>query len=189
MQRMMPIRVLLLLFLAFGTNVFAQEAVTSLFEFSDEAEAARWKVVNDGVMGGRSSGNGRLVNNQMKFSGRLSLENNGGFASIRTRPAGSIGLAANSTIAMRVKGDGRQYTFNLYTPGRRVAFSYQTDFNTVAGQWVEVRLPVQNFVAHSFGRRLDGVPLDTTKVNAVGVLLGDKREGAFEIVIDWIRVE
>lgn len=165
-----------------------QNNMISLFEFSEENDATRWKIVNDGVMGGRSSSQARVVNGQMQFTGNLSLQNNGGFASVRSLP-NPVGLDANKSIVLRVKGDGRRYTFNLYTPDRRVAFSYQTDFDTRPGEWVEVRLPVRNFVAHSFGRRLQGVGLDPAQVQSIGILLGDKREGRFEIVVDWIRME
>ena len=41
----------------------------------------------------------------MEFSGILSLENTGGFASIRSRPA-KLGLDADDTVAVRLKGDG-----------------------------------------------------------------------------------
>ena len=47
-------------------------------------ENLNWQVVNDGVMGGRSYGNlTRSGDSEALFSGNLSLENNGGFSSIR----------------------------------------------------------------------------------------------------------
>jgi len=116
------------------------------------------------------------------------LENNGGFASVRSRPSGSLGLEPGDTIVMRVKGDGRRYTFNLYTPDRRTAFSYQTDFDTKRGEWVEIKMPVDQFVAHSFGRPMSNMKLTPARVQAVGILLGDKKPGAFEIAIDWIQL-
>lgn len=125
----------------------------------------------------------------MRFQGNLSLANNGGFASVRSRPKNTLGLTSSDTIVLKIRGDGRQYTFNLYTPDRRTAFSFQRDFKTLDGKWAEVRLPVNQFVAHSFGRALPNVPLSPGRVQAVGVLLGDKKPGAFELEIDWIRVE
>ena len=165
-----------------------QIASTSLFEFDQESDAARLRIVNDNVMGGRSSSGGKIRGGQLQFSGNISLENNGGFASIRSHPV-PMGMDANKTIVLRVRGDGRRYKFNLYTPDRRTAFSYQMEFGTIASQWVEVRLPVRSFVAHSFGRPLQGVPLDPSRVQSVGILLGDKRQGPFQITVDWIRME
>ena len=149
---------------ALSTSAFAQ-TMTSLFDFAQSADtqpsdAAQWQIVNDGVMGGRSSSQASIVSvdaggeskgetNVMRFAGNLSLENNGGFASVQSRPNGSLGLDPAETILLRVKGDGRRYTFNLYTPDRRTAFSYQLEFDTKAGHWTEVKLPVDKFVAHS----------------------------------------
>jgi len=181
-------------FFAMMTQLAAGQTMTSLFQFRQASDVAKWQIVNDGVMGGRSTSQAVLVKTEsgevaMRFSGNLSLENNGGFASVRSRPSGALGLQSGSTILLRAKGDGRRYTFNLYTPDRRTAFSYQMEFNTQAGQWVEVRLPVDKFVAHSFGRPIPSMKLTPSQVQSVGVLLGDKRSGPFELLIDEIRFE
>lgn len=161
----------------------------SLFEFESSEDVSAWNVVNDGVMGGRSTSQvGWNEEGSLLFQGNLSLENNGGFASFRSKPR-ELGLIAAGTIVLRVKGDGRTYTFNLYSPDRRTAFSFQRDFETVASEWKEVRLPINEFVAHSFGRRMDGERLEASQINSVGILLGDKRSGSFELATDWIRVE
>ena len=176
------------------------QTMTKLFQFSEASDTEKWQIVNDGVMGGRSSSQASIIsldsgdsaetgNSMMRFAGNLSLENNGGFASVRSRPSGSLGLDPGETIILRVKGDGRRYTFNLYTPDRRTAFSYQLEFDTTAGQWTEVKLPVDKFVAHSFGRPIPSMKLTPSQVQAVGILLGDKKPGPFEILIDWISVE
>ena len=134
----------------------------------------------------RSSKVTMIEGDKMQFSGTLSLANNGGFASVRSKKK-ALGLKAGDSIKLRVKGDGRKYTFNLYIPTQQVAFSYQKDFETKANEWTEVKIPLSDFQAKSFGQSVDQ-PLDPTKVNSVGVLLGDKKEGAFEIVIDWMKV-
>ncbi|NND97219.1 MAG: CIA30 family protein [Pirellulaceae bacterium] len=159
-----------------------------LFDFSDAQSLAKWQIVNDTVMGGRSNSKVETTEDrQMRFSGNLSLANNGGFASARSRPA-KLSLEQDDVIVLRVQGDGRTYTFNLYVPTRRVAYSYQLDFKTQAGEWTEVKLPLSQFVAHSFGRKVPGDQLDANQVNSVGILLGDKNPGAFQLVVDWIKV-
>src|SRR6056297_3090968 len=77
--------------------VASAKTVTSLFEFAETGDVTNWEIVNDVVMGGRSSSQAELVNpdsgeGAMRFSGHLSLENNGGFASVRSQPSGSLGL-------------------------------------------------------------------------------------------------
>jgi monofunctional biosynthetic peptidoglycan transglycosylase len=176
------------------TQWAAAETMTNLFQFRQASDVANWQIVNDGVMGGRSTSQAALAKTEsgevaMRFSGNLSLENNGGFASVRSRPSAPLGLQSGDTILLRVKSDGRRYTFNLYTPDGRTAFSYQMDFSTQPGQWTEIRLPVEKFVAHSFGRPIPSMKLTPSQVHSIGILLGDKKSGPFEILIDQIRLE
>jgi hypothetical protein len=56
----------------------------TLFDFSGAADEPGWTAVNDGVMGGVSRGGAKLVDGSLHFRGILSLENNGGFSSIRS---------------------------------------------------------------------------------------------------------
>ncbi len=167
----------------------AEQASRTLFDFSESNAAAQWQIVNDGVMGGRSTSKVETADeNQIRFTGNLSLENNGGFASVRSRPM-NLGLRSGDVIVLRVKGDGRRYTLNLYVPTRRIAFSYRVDFETKANEWTEVRLPLDRFVATSFGRPVRGAKLEPQQVNSLGLLLGDKKPGPFQILVDWIKAE
>lgn len=174
-----------------GTTAIAQETRSRvLFDFSDPRAAMQWRTVNDGVMGGRSDGRFMISNaNEMEFFGTLSLENNGGFASVRSQPK-DLGLRAGDILVARVKGDGRRYTLNLYVPARRTAFSYRVAFNTRKDQWIDVRVPITKFVATSYGQIVrNAAPVDAQQVTSIGVLLGDKKPGAFKLVIAWIKTE
>lgn len=62
-------------------------------------------------------------------------------------------------------------------------------FDTQAGKWTENKLPVDRFVAHSFGHPMSNMKLTPSQVHSVGVLLGDKKPGPFETLIDRIDVE
>ena len=161
-----------------------------LFDFSEAKANSQWQAVNDGVMGGRSDGRFRITKEQsMEFFGTLSLENNGGFASVRSRPK-RIDLRENDIVVTRVKGDGRRYTLNLYVPSRRIAYSYRFDFDSKKDQWIEVRVPLKKFIATSFGRVVSNAgPVVPQQVNSIGFLLGDKKAGPFKLEIDWIKAE
>jgi transforming growth factor-beta-induced protein len=160
-----------------------------LFTFESSGAAARWQTTNDGVMGGRSDGRFKINEDKnMEFFGTLSLENNGGFASVRSRGS-NLGLEKGDSIVARVRGDGRVYSLNLYTPTRRTAFSYQAKFRTSKDEWIEVRIPLDRFVATSFGRVVRNQQLDPSDVNGLGILLGDKKAGPFELEIDWIKAD
>ena len=159
-----------------------------LFDFDDASAARAWQTVNDGVMGGRSDGRRAVTEDgTLRFFGTLSLANNGGFASVRVRGV-NLGLRSGDTIVARVRGDGRKYSLNLYTPTRRTAFSYRTNFETEKDTWIEVAVPVSDFVATSFGQTIQNSRLDPPRANGIGILLGDKKPGQFNLEVDWIKV-
>lgn len=179
----------LLVLISLGGVALAEEVENgrTLFSFENAEADKQWQSVNDSVMGGRSEGQFKISKDRtMKFFGSLSLENNGGFASVRTRPK-TLDLRNGDNIIVRVRGDGRQYSFNLYVPGRRTAFSYRASFQTTKDDWIEVELPLDKFVATSFGRVVQNQPLDPTKVNGLGILLGDKKPGPFSLEIEWLK--
>jgi monofunctional biosynthetic peptidoglycan transglycosylase len=170
-----------------STSAGKSEART-LFSFHDAEAAEPWQTTNDGVMGGRSDGQFRINDDRnMEFFGTLSLANNGGFASVRAT-GGNLGLDRGDAITARVRGDGREYSLNLYTPSRRIAFCYRAKFETTQDEWIEIRIPLDEFVATSFGRVIPDYQLDPSEVNGLGILLGDKKAGPFELEIEWIKV-
>jgi monofunctional biosynthetic peptidoglycan transglycosylase len=160
-----------------------------LFDF-DKPDAVRaWRPVNDGVMGGRSSGKVKV--NQYKnleFYGNLSLENNGGFASVRARDEG-LAMQAGDTVVLRVRGDGRTYNFNVYTQRNMGGYSYRQSFATVDGKWVDVELPVDKFVATWRGRNYRNQAFNPASVAGLGILLGDKKPGGFKLEVESISLK
>lgn len=160
-----------------------------LFTFKNNKDAKVWQTVNDGVMGGVSEGNFRMTTNgTMEFLGELSLKNNGGFASVRSKPT-KLDLQEGETIIARIRGDGRKYYLNLFVPTLRIASSWRFPVQTKVDQWMEVRAPLKEFIATSFGRKINNAgTVDASKINSVGFLLSDKKEGPFKLEIDWIKV-
>ena len=177
----------LLVFSLTVSPLMADDNDRILFSF-DKAEADKsWTTVNDGVMGGRSVGRFKLnEDKKLEFFGTLSLENNGGFASVRARGA-NLGLEKGESIVVRVRGDGRQYNFNLYAQRNLGGYSYRQSFKTKKGEWIEVSLPVDKFVATWRGRVFPNEKLNPSKVAGLGILLGDKKPGPFKLEIDWIK--
>ena len=172
-----------------GTSLFAQEPQVPLFGFASPGAAADWQAVNDGVMGGVSDGRFRITEREtLEFYGTLSLENNGGFASVRSRPR-ALGLQTGDTIVARVRGDGREYQLNLYTAERMRAFSYRAPVKTRSGEWIEVAVALDRFEATSFGRVLRGAgPVDPRSVTSIGFLLAEKTPGPFLLEVAWVKV-
>ncbi len=148
-----------------------------------------WQTVLDGVMGGLSTGKiAAGENGTLRFTGELSLENNGGFSQIRTAVTGDDFEGATG-LRLRVKGDGRTYQCDIRSSRMRLmAGGYQRNFATKAGEWIEVEIPFDQCVANSFGQRVRNAPaLDAASIESVGITLADKKEGPFAIEVDWIR--
>jgi hypothetical protein len=123
--------------LAMGSAA-ADETERMLYDFAAPDADKQWRAVNDGVMGGLSEGKFSIsADKTFEFFGNLSLENKGGFASVRTQ-AKDLGLAKGDLLVVRLRGDGRSYFFNVHVPTFRIAFSYLMPFDTKAGQWIEV---------------------------------------------------
>ena len=143
-----------------------------------------WFVVNDTVMGGVSSSTVE-VEDTLVFTGELSLERNGGFTSVRSRP-GELSLDGVRALRVTLRGDGRFYDLTLErsdVPLR--AGSYRVTVGTVDAVTV-MEIPLADFRPTSFGRPVSGAPaLDAApeRIDSLGFLLGDKNPGPFELEV------
>ncbi len=159
-------------------------------EFTNAQEADWWRSVDDVVMGGVSDGAFTVTPAKTGvFSGELSLENNGGFASVRRNVEG-VNFEGAKAIALRIKGDGRPYQFRLQTKTANDGLSYRVVFETHADEWMEITLPIADFEPVFRGKVVANAPkLALDQVKRIGFLLADKQPGAFRLETDWIRIE
>ena len=171
-------------------SLMADDTQRTLFDFSGADSAKEWQTVNDGVMGGVSDGRFKITDAKtMEFFGTLSLANNGGFASVRTKPK-NLGIEQGDALVAKVRGDGREYMLNLYPNRQRVAYSYRAAMQTKKDQWIEVKIPLDTFEATSFGRIVTNAgAVKPAEINSIGFMLGDKKAGPFKLEIEWIKVE
>jgi hypothetical protein len=163
-------------------------AETSLVvaDFTTNGADLDWYVVNDNVMGGRSEGDFRIEHGGLRFTGRTNTDG-GGFSSIRTQPV-RLDLSTYAGIRLRVKGDGRRYTWRLTTDarwrGREIG--YWADFDTQDGAWAIVDIPFSRFVPRYRGTRLDGPELDPEEITGMGLMIYDKLDGPFDVQVATI---
>ncbi len=139
-------------------------------------------------MGGVSVGGvQRAGDGKLEFAGSLSLENNGGFSSVRSRgPA--LDLSEFDGLVVRLRGDGRKYSLSVRTDLPIPAGAYYFDVETREGEWQEIHVPFESFAARSFGRAAPlASRLNRSDVRSVGFIIADKREGPFRLNIDWIK--
>jgi monofunctional biosynthetic peptidoglycan transglycosylase len=147
-----------------------------------------WFVINDVVMGGVSKGSIQFTDRGTGvFAGMLSMDNNGGFASVRTA-FDSRDLSPYAGLAIRVRGDGRSYQLRLRNDEGFEGIAYRAYFDTRKGEWITVRIPFSQFLPTFRGRTLrDAPPLDTSRIRQLGFLLADGKPGHFSLEIDFVR--
>lgn len=159
-----------------------------LFDFAQPADAGVWRSIDDVVMGGRSSS--RMVpveGGGAAFTGEVSLENNGGFASVRS-PELAGGLAGFSGVRLRVRGDGRRYALTVRVANLPAPLRYQAEFDTAAGQWQTVTVPFGALRGKVFGSSVPAPPLPARWVRQVGFIISDKQAGPFRLEVAWVDV-
>ena len=159
-----------------------------LFDFRIATAVPGWEVVNVEVMGGVSTSEFQLLpRDGAVFRGTVRLENNGGFASVRSSPMRED-LRECTAFVLRVRGDGRHYKFTVRTdPGFDTPL-YQRGFGTQDGDWEEHRLAFSDFISTFRGRVLTDVPpLNPATVCCIGILISEKQAGPFRLEIERIK--
>ena len=145
-----------------------------------------WRIVNDGVMGGLSQGQlsiskeGKLV-----FTGHVSLENNGGFTSIRWLTQKN--LKGKSKIHLKVKGDGKRYQLRL----KKSSSDYQSyiHYFTSSGEWETISMDLEDFYPSFRGRKLDMPNYESGDLAELSILIANYKEEDFRIELDKIEIE
>jgi monofunctional biosynthetic peptidoglycan transglycosylase len=138
-----------------------------------------WRSINDGVMGGVSVGQIVKTAEGLRFEGLLSLENNGGFASVR-RPVNED-LANAAGVQLQVRGDGRSYQFRIRQESGFDGIAWSAEFTT-SDDWQTVNLPFKMFVPVFRGQQVpDAGPVLPGAIEQIGFMLADKTPGSFAL--------
>jgi len=171
-----------------GPPAAADESETLLLtEFTPDTPELDWYVQNDNVMGGRSEGGFAVEDNRLNFTGSTNT-NGGGFSSIRTTRF-KLDLSKYQGIRLRLKADGRRYTWQINTNAKRSGYpvSYWAEFDTPDGEWAEIDIPFGQFYPQFRGYKLDGPELDPGDITEFGLYIYDKKDGPFELILDRIE--
>jgi len=173
-----------------GQSADADGSDVALVDLGDAGKVAAWTTVDDPVMGGASTSSIAYGDGGLVFSGTISLENNGGFASARSPQDPDIGREASGATSLRVRarGDGKTYLLKVGIAGQ--PWSYVQRFPTEAAVQRPYELPVEGF--QPVGMRLDPEPdapptLDPSRIDQVAVYILDKQQGPFEIAVGAIE--
>lgn len=160
----------------------------SVADLDDEDELRRWSVVNDGVMGGRSSAEATADDSVLAIDGEI-VTDGGGFSSIRLALAEPLGDDV-SRLVVRLRTDGRAYelTVSDAAPDRDRRVSHQAPILAAgSGDWEVVEVMFGDLEASIFGRPVDVDPFEPGAAVEVGIILADGSDGPFHLELDWIR--
>lgn len=168
-------------------SIMTQNEPSILFDFTHQSNVNQWQIVDDVVMGGVSSG--RISINEDghgQFEGTVSLENNGGFSSLRF-DCGSIKADKSKDIKILLKGDGKEYQLRVKDT-KNVAHSYILPFKT-SGEWETVTIALKDMYPSFRGRKLDFSNYNKEGIEEIALLIGNGKNENFKLVIDKIILE
>lgn len=159
------------------------DPMSMLFDFRDPGAVAEWGAIDDRVMGGVSNSRMRYdLAGHAVFEGNVSLECNGGFASIRSTPA-DRGRPGAQTCFIEARAMGKRFKLNLLADDAFDNINYQASFAPSAN-WQTLRTPLSTFRATFRGREVPGAPaLDPARIRQVGLMIAERQAGAFALEV------
>jgi hypothetical protein len=162
------------------------QSETIIYSFSKSSDINKWYITNDDVMGGISTSKISLdENGNGKFHGKVSTENNGGFAMVRL----PIHIEINNNskkIVLKIKGDNKKYQFRLKSQ-KNQRYWYVQSFRT-SNDWETIELPLTNFYPSFRGNKLDIENFNSNSIHEIAVLIGNKKNESFQLLIKSIEV-
>ena len=158
-----------------------------IFDFNTKSDIQNWTIVDDVVMGGKSSGSFNLNPEGFGvFEGSISLKNNGGFSSLRYRFK-RLSINEHTSIHIKLRGDGKTYQFRIKSNSDDY-YSYISTFAT-SGEWQETVIPLKDMYPSFRGRKLDMPNFSSEYIEEIAFLIGNKKEENFKLLIDKIELK
>jgi len=156
----------------------------TIYDFERQSKLENWILVNDVVMGGQSTSSFMLnKKGNAIFQGEVSLENNGGFSSLRYR-FDSRDTRSYNSVAIRLKGDGLRYQFRVKSQ-KYDRQSYVYHFET-SGDWEWIEIPLDEMYPTWRGQKLRMPNYPGQSMEEIAILIGNKKPEAFQLELDQI---
>lgn len=158
-----------------------------IFQFSSASNISNWHVVDDVVMGGVSSGNFNLNNENFgNFFGTISLENNGGFSSLHYKFK-SIRVKVFTKVVIEIKGDAKDYQFRI-KDNQNHYYSYIYKFST-NNSWQTIEIPFSSMSPVFRGKKLAMENFNANKISQIAFLIANKKNEHFQLLIKGIYLK
>ena len=159
----------------------------TIFEFSSDINTDSWRVVDDVVMGGVSSGNFSINEEGYgDYNGKVSLENNGGFSSLRC-DFSSINVNNYTKVVLKIKGDGKDYQFRIKHKQSNY-HSYIYTFSTDK-KWQTIEIPLAKMHPAFRGKKLNIGNFNAITIEQIAFLIANKKNEYFQLLIKGIYLK
>lgn len=167
--------------------LYASMSPKLIFDFNKTANIKNWIVVDDVVMGGKSAGTFSLSEEgHGVFKGHVSLDNNGGFSSVRYDLQKTT-IDDCKLVVIKLKGDGKDYQFRIKSDTGSY-YSYIASFAT-SGNWEQISIPLEGMYPSFRGRKLNSPNFSSDRIEEITFLIGNKRNEDFKLLIDNITLQ
>ena len=136
----------------------------TLWTARSASASPEWTGLHDQVMGGRSTGDALLQAgngsepDHIRFTGQVSRDNGGGFASFRLRLASPAAIYETRAVAITLRGDSGPFKLCLHRQADWDGVQWQAELAS-SSTWARQTLPLSAFVARQRGREVRASPL------------------------------
>lgn len=180
-------KIITLCFIIITHIVYAQQ---SEIDFGKDKDGNLWRITNDGVMGGLSKGDYQFLEDGVVFEGIVSLENNGGFSSYKSKFK-KTDLSTYSKVMIKYRSTTYTMGFTLEMDRRWYIPYYKVALKPTNWKWMEAEIPFSEFDRYNIGSKTPGkiTKDELQKILRVGFTSNEKRAGDFKIEIDYIKFE
>ena len=168
------IKVLFFIYLFNPDNLAAKKFIIDNLEnpgFTSQGQ--RWSFITDGVMGGLSSGQAIITNENdtpcYKMTGNVTTKNNGGFIQIRTIIYPHLDTNNFDGFYLKVKGNNKRYSLHIRTSLSLGYWQYYSQSFFLENNFQEIKIPFDNFKKSNFNQpnKLKG-----QFINSIGLVAG-----------------
>lgn len=181
-MQILPMKLILLI-----AAITQSMASQTIFEFNNSVNLKNWTIIDDTVMGGKSSSTIKLdQEGNGVFEGHVSLKNNGGFSSARLN-LDKKQINNCTKIGLKLKGDGKKYQFRIKAKSSDY-YSYTASFST-SGKWEYIEIPLTNMIPTYRGRTLNKPNFSENHFEQISLFIGNKKEESFKLIVKTIELK
>lgn len=158
-----------------------------IYDAKASGDLPNWQIVDDVVMGGESRGRFYFnTDGNGVFEGLVSMENNGGFSSVRHHFQ-RIDVLEYSRLVIHVRGDGKRYQLRIKS-NKNDDYAYVAYFQT-SGDWQEIEIPLDTMCPSFRGRKLDKPNFSGNYIGEIGFLIGNQKAEDFILEVEKIELK